>query len=143
MKSFILEAIPIISLLIAIFGFYHQFKLAPKKKLQQKKESLLAQFKSTQRLSIEVSTLLHKYAALTNSYDEHIFQVISFRTYIDQMESSREVNLSNKLYEEIKGMQIDNQDYYDSFLKILHTQYENLQLIHTEAKLKLEQVITR
>lgn len=134
------EFLTILGVVIAIITFYLQFHKHPKQETSHLKEILLVQFKMNQKLSIDLKRDLEKYASITNSFDNLMFTGITFRQYINELDKSQKNNLSDELYLRVKNMNSENNHYFQSMYDSLKTQYQNLEMLHTETKIKLNNI---
>ncbi|MEQ3501098.1 hypothetical protein ABMY20_15190 [Tenacibaculum sp. SSH1-16] len=129
-----------IGVLIAVLTFYFQFNKEPKKKISNLKEMVLVQFKINQQLSIDLKNSLKSFTSKTGCHNEIFIPGFSFSQYIELLDDSQKTNLSNKLYQEIKKNNIDNEHYYHSALESLKTQYESLNILYNAVKIKFDNI---
>lgn len=128
-------ALSIIGIFIAIATFYYSFYRRPTPELN----NLKALYRATQRLSLSVQQDIEEYANRTNSWDNLMFEGITFRTYLSQMKNSYNENLSNKLFDSLTELKLSRPNI-KSMTSSLETQQSSLLQMHSKVKMKLHQL---
>lgn len=126
----------IVGVLIAIITFYFSFYRKPTGEL----DNFKAQFRATQKLSMQVQQAIEEYASRTNSWENPIFSDFTFRTYLKQMKESYRTNLSDELYDQVFRSKLTIANI-GSMLKDLEKQQSSLLEIQTEVNMRLKQIV--
>jgi hypothetical protein len=117
-------AIGIAALIIAWLTFQKTF--SGEKKDQRK--HLFALFGATQSLSKSIKQKLINYAEANDAYETYLFDGITIRSYIRMLTESQEENLSDKLLEDIKNLNMPKATI-QSMTKSLEEQNKSLVLV--------------
>ncbi len=111
--------IGIAGLLIAWLTYHKTFNSKPD--VSEEKNNLLAVYKSTQTLSLEVQSLIQKYIDEKDGANKEMYPNITFQDFLHIAKDEFDKSLSDKLYNELK-----NQTYTKSniatLLKMIETQ---------------------
>lgn len=108
--------IGIAGLLIAWLTYQKTFHSKP----DEERNNLLGVFLTTQKLHLEVQSLLQKYIADNNGAEHFIYPDITFQRLLDMYKQGFEKDLSDKVYEELKS----NQNYTKSNIATFQNQID-------------------
>jgi hypothetical protein len=96
------------------------------------KNNLLAVFKATQRLHLEVQDILQTYIDAKNGADHQLYPNITFQDYLDRSKIEFKKDLSDKTFDYIKSLNLTSSNIA-SMLKLLENQ--NYALIQFKSQL--------
>jgi len=85
------------------------------------KNNLLAVFKATQKLHLEVQDMIETYIDANEGAEHLLYPNITFQAYLDRAKFEFEKDLSDKTYDYIKGLPL-NSSNIASMLKLLENQ---------------------
>lgn len=125
-------AIGILALFVAVLTLKLQFFSKPKEEL----EHLQIQFRSTQKLSLQVQKELEQFIIENNAGEREIFSGVKYKTYLAKMKESFEKNLSDEIYNRIIGLKLSKSNV-SSMTKSLEAQFSALSQIHVNLTLLL------
>jgi len=132
--SFFLKVIlPICLLIIAIFTFIKQFYSKPVEEFNH----LKAQFKATQKLSLEFQSELEALVSKYNAYNSIMFHPnITYGAYLSQLKESFKINLSDEVYNQLLlDRAIYTKSNIESFTRSLEAQFNELLKLQNEARI--------
>jgi hypothetical protein len=116
--------IGIAGLIIAFLTYHKTFNSTPD--ISEERNNLLGMFKATQKLHLEVQSLLQKYIDENNGANRELYPNITFQQYLNVAKEEYEKGLSDKIYQDLK----DNKDYTKSniasFQSMIDTQQSAL-----------------
>lgn len=87
---------------------------------KEEKENLLANYKMTQNLSLEVQSLILSYIDKGNG-DKEMYPNITFKQFLEVAKDEFDKSLSDKLYSELRDAKYTKSNI-DSMLKMIETQ---------------------
>lgn len=111
-------------------------------KPSEEKQHLLAQFKTNQTLSRQTYDVLYKFSVYYDAFDKEVWpgQGILYATILDEIKKSHEEgNLSDNQYADLKQRDISSITI-QSHIKSLEQQFEALNLIYQEFRLKTQNI---
>ena len=123
--------IGIVGLIIA-WMTYHKTFISPRD-INDEKNNLLAIFKATQKLHLEVQLLIQKYIDKNNGASHFLYPNITFQEYLDLAKQEFEKGLSEKSYNDLKN----NKNLTKSNIESLHKMIENQNNALTQFKNQL------
>ncbi len=112
--------IGIAGLLIAWLTYHKTFNTAPN--VSEDKNNFLGYFKATQKLHLEVQTIIQKYIDEKDGASHFLYPNITFKQYLDQAKIEFEKGLSDKLYKDFESNNTFTKSNYETFLKSLEVQ---------------------
>ncbi len=105
------------------------------KKPNEERQHLLLQFKANQTLARQVKDSLIEYAQSRNAFDAFMFQGVTYRTYIAELETClTETNLADKYYDSLKTLDLTSSNI-QAMLRSLEAQFESLSQLQTNTRL--------
>ncbi|MHC0447994.1 hypothetical protein ACWA1F_21480 [Flavobacterium sp. 3-218] len=109
--------IAIAGLIIAWLTFQKTFYSKPK----EEKDNLLGTFLTTQKLHLEVQSLLQKYIDDNNGAEHFIYPDITFQHLLNMYKQGFEKDLSDKVYQDLKNNQNYTKSNIATFQKMIDT----------------------
>jgi hypothetical protein len=101
---------------IGLRSYYKTFDIS------EDRNNLLGVFKATQKLHLEVQSLIQKYIDENNGANHELYTNITFQEYLNVAKEEYEKSLSDKVYHDLKNNQIYTKSNIASFLKMIETQ---------------------
>ena len=114
--------IGIAGLIIAWLTFQKTFYSKPK----EEKDNLLGTFLTTQKLHLEVQSLLQKYIDDNNGAEHFIYPDITFQHLLNMYKQGFEKDLSDKVYQDLNNNQNYTKSNIATFQKMIDTQHDAL-----------------
>lgn len=114
--------IGIAGLLIAWLTYQKTFNSKP----DEERNNLLAVFKVTQSLHLEVQSLLQKYIDENNGANHELYPNITFQKTLDMYKQEFEKSLSDKVCQDLKNNQIYTKSNIATFQNMIDTQHNAL-----------------
>lgn len=95
---------------------------------------LQVQFKSTQRLSLEVQKELEELIIKNNAWESEIFPGIKYGSYLEEMKQSFKNNLSNDVFANLKEINLTKSNIA-SMTKSLEDQFGALSQMQSQTRI--------
>lgn len=129
----------VIGILIAIVGVgiaYQTYKKQFHSKPTEELDHLKVQFRTTQKLSLEVQKELEELVSAHNAYDSIMYPPsMTYGACLAQMKSEYKTNLSDEMYDNLMSGSSDyTKSNIDAFTKMLETQSNALLQMRTETR---------
>ncbi len=99
---------------------------------------LQVQFKSTQRLSLEVQNELEELIIKNNAWESEIFPGIKYGSYLEEMKQSFKNNLSNDVFANLEELNLTKSNIA-SMTKSLEDQFGALSQMQSQTRILLRQ----
>lgn len=115
--------IGIAGLFIAWLTYHKTFNSKPD--VAEEKENFLSVYKSTQKLSLEVQSLIQKYIDEKDGGSKEMYPNITFQEFLVIAKDEFDKSLSDKLYNDLKN-QTFTKSNIASLLKMVETQNNSL-----------------
>ncbi len=112
--------IGIIGLTIACITYHKTFISPPD--ISEEKNNFLGIFKATQKLHLEVQSLIQKYIDENDGANHFLYTNITFQQYLDLAKQEFEKSLSDKLYTDLENNKKLTKNNIDSLLKMIEIQ---------------------
>lgn len=124
-------------LLIAWLTYQKTFNAKP----HEERNNLLAVFKVTQKLHLEVQSMVQKYIDDNNGTDHLLYPNITFQQYLNVAKEEYKKGLSEKVYEDLKTNKHYTKSNIATFQNMIDTQHNALlqfrsQLLFLESSAK-------
>lgn len=120
--------IGIAGLIITWLTFQKTFYSKP----DEERNNLLGTFIATQKLHLEVQSLLQKYMDENDGAEHFIYPEITFQHLLNMYKQGFEKDLSNKVYEDLKNNQIYTKSNIETFQKLINKQHSDLLMFRNQ-----------
>lgn len=120
--------IGIAGLIIAWLTFQKTFYSKPHKE----RNNLLSTFIGTQKLHLEVQSLLQKYIEENDGAEHFIYPEINFQHLLNMYRQAFEKDLSTKVYEDLKNNQNYTKSNIETFQKLIDKQHNDLLMFRNQ-----------
>lgn len=114
--------IGVASLFIAWLTYHKTFNAKP----DEERNNLLAVFKVTQKLHLEVQFLIQKYIDENDGASNELYPNITFQQYLNIAKQEYEKGLSDKVYEDLKNNKVYTKSNIATFQNMIDTQHNAL-----------------
>lgn len=114
--------IGVASLFIAWLTYHKTFN----SKSDEERNNLLAVFKVTQKLHLEVQFLIQKYIDENDGANNELYPNITFQQYLNIAKQEYEKGLSDKVYEDLKNNKVYTKSNIATFQNMIDTQHNAL-----------------
>ncbi|MBP1222909.1 hypothetical protein [Flavobacterium sp. 1355] len=114
--------IGVAALLIAWLTYQKTFNSKP----DEERNNLLAVFITTQKLHLEVQSILQKYIDDNDGANHELYPNITFQKMLDMYKQEYEKGLSDKVYNELKNNEIYTKSNIATFQNMIDTQHNAL-----------------
>jgi len=114
--------IGIAGLLIAWLTYQKTFNSKP----DEERNNLLGIFITTQKLHLEVQSILQKYIDEHNGATHELYPNITFQKMLDMYKQEFEKGLSDKVYQDLKNNQIYTKSNIATFQNMIENQHNAL-----------------
>lgn len=115
--------IGIAGLIIAWFTYQKTFHSIPN--TTECKENMLAVYKTTQKLSLEVQFLVQKYIDEKDGANKEMYPNITFKEFLHIAKDEFDKSLSDKLYEDLNSKDFTKSNI-ETLLRMIETQNNSL-----------------
>jgi hypothetical protein len=115
--------IGIVGLLIAWLTYQKTFHSVPD--TTEYKENMLAVFITTQKLSLEVQSLVQQYIDEKDGANKEMYPNITFQEFLHIAKDEFDKSLSDKLYQDLKGKDFTKSNI-ETLLRMIETQNNSL-----------------
>lgn len=116
--------IGIAGLFIAWLTYQKTFNYKP----DEERNNLLGVFIATQKLHLEVQSIIQKYIDENNGAEHLLYPNITFQQYLNVAKEEYEKSLSDKVYQDLKNNQIYTKSNIATFQNMIDTQHNALLL---------------
>lgn len=114
--------IGIAGLFIAWLTYHKTFNTKP----DEERNNLLGAFIATQKLHLEVQSIIQKYIDENNGAEHLLYPNITFQKYLNVAKEEYEKSLSDKVYQDLKNNQIYTKSNIATFQNMIDTQQNAL-----------------
>ncbi|MHC0440267.1 hypothetical protein [Flavobacterium sp. 3-210] len=114
--------IGVAGLLIAWLTYHKTFNSKP----DEERNNLLGVFITTQKLHLEVQSIIQKYIDDNDGAEHLIYPNITFQKMLDMYKQEFEKGLSDKVYQELKNNQTYTKSNIATFQNMIDTQHNAL-----------------
>ena len=104
----------------------YQKTLNSKPDVTEERNNLLGVFIATQKLHLEVQSILQKYIDENNGANHQLYPDVTFQKMLDMYKQDFEKSLSNKVYEELKNNENYTKSNIATFQNMIDTQHNAL-----------------
>jgi len=111
-------------LFIAWLTYHKTFNSTPD--ITEERNNLLAVFKVTQKLHLEVQSIIQKYIAENNGANHELYPNITFQQYLNIAREEFEKGLSEKVYDDLKNNKNYTKSNIATFQNMIDTQHNAL-----------------
>ncbi|MDP5200223.1 MULTISPECIES: hypothetical protein [Flavobacterium] len=120
--------IGVAGLIIAWLTFQKTFYSKP----DEERNNLLGTFLTTQKLHLEVQSILQKYIDENNGAEHFIYPDITFQHLLNMYKQGFEKDLSDKVYQDLKNNQIYTKSNIATFQKLIDKQHSDLLMFRNQ-----------
>lgn len=120
--------IGIAGLFIAWLTYQKTFNSKP----DEERNNLLGVFIATQKLHLEVQSIIQKYIDENNGAEHLLYPNITFQQYLNVAKEEYEKSLSDKVYQDLKNNQIYTKSNTATFQNMIDTQHNALLLFKSQ-----------
>ena len=116
--------IGLIGVVIAWLTYQKTFNSKPD--ISEEKNNLLATYKATQKLHLEIQTLIQNYIDKNDGANHELYPNITFQSYLNVAKDEYERSLSDKLYDDLRNNENFTKSNIESLQKDIDTQSKAL-----------------
>lgn len=116
--------IGVAGLLIAWLTYHKTFNSTPD--IREERNNLLGVFITTQKLHLEVQSIIQKYIDENNGAEHLLYPNITFQQYLDVAKVEFEKGLSDKVFQDLKNNSIYTKSNIATFQNMIDTQHNAL-----------------